>query len=171
MYSSLKLDKYSTDVYYGVGNSYADFGVVGAPFNVGFAIYDSSTGEEFHASTSNGHLYIGGTLYQNCYSDSKYKENVTTIQSALDKIDAISGVEFDWNELGEQEAHKSGHDVGVIAQEVQSVYPIAVREVSKEKGDRVSTALVVDYEKLIPLLVQSVKELKARIEILENGIN
>jgi hypothetical protein len=119
----------------------------------------------------NGALAIGGVLYQNYYSDSKYKDNVTAIPSALDKVNAMRGVEFEWNELANEEQGRTGHDVGVIAQEVQAVYPIAVREVDKEREDHVVTALVVDYEKLIPLLLQSIKELSAEVTNLKQQIN
>jgi hypothetical protein len=118
-----------------------------------------------------GSLYIGGTLYQNAYSDAKYKDNVTPIANALDKVNAIRGVEFDWNELAKEEQGRAGHEVGVIAQEVQAVYPFAVREVDKEREDHVTTALVVDHEKLIPLLLQSIKELSAEVNLLKQHIN
>ena len=58
----------------------------------------------------------------------------------------------------------SGHDVGLIAQEIQEVLPEAVIE--RDNG-----YLAVDYHKVIPLLVQSIKELSARIDDLENNIN
>jgi hypothetical protein len=128
-------------------------------------------GEKFYYDSYDGALYIGGTLYQNYYSDCKYKTNITEIDSALDKIDSMRGVEFDWNELGLEEAFKKGHEVGVIAQEVQSVYPLAVREVSKERPEKVVTALVVDYEKLIPLLLQGIKELRQEINDIKQQIN
>lgn len=118
-----------------------------------------------------GSLYIGGFVYQNWYSDAKYKDNVTQISNALEKVNAIRGVEFDWNNLANEEQGKSGHDVGVIAQEVQAVYPIAVREVDKEREDHVVSALAVDYEKLIPLLLQSIKELSAEVNSLKQQIN
>jgi hypothetical protein len=119
----------------------------------------------------NGALAIGGVIYQNYYSDAKYKDNVTAIPSALDKVNAMRGVEFDWNDLADEEQGRTGHDVGVIAQEVQAVYPIAVREVDKEREDHVVSALVVDYEKLIPLLLQSIKELSAEVTNLKQQIN
>jgi hypothetical protein len=165
-YANYKPSRINMDYYYGINYESASYRVSSID------IYASASGDGliFNAFCG-GHLCIGGTLYQNCYSDCRYKENVTAIESALDKIDAINGVEFDWNELGQKETHKEGHDVGVIAQDVQSVYPIAVREVSKEKGDKVSTALVVDYEKLIPLLLQGIKELRQEINDIKQQIN
>lgn len=153
---------------WGVSGSYScDFFEMGS-FYFGVSTY---TGENFCYNLCNGALYIGGSLYQNYYSDCKYKENITPIESALDKIDGIRGVEFDWNALGAEEIFKEGHEVGVIAQEVQAVYPHAVREVSKEREDKVVTALVVDQEKLIPLLLQGIKELKAEVNMLKAHLN
>ena len=129
------------------------------------------TGECFYYDGGCGNLYIGGNICQNWYSDCKYKENITEIDSALDKIEAMRGVEFDWNELGEEEAFRKGHEVGVIAQEVQAVYPQAVREVSKEREDHVVTALVVDYEKFTPLIIQSIKELKVKVDNIKSRLD
>jgi hypothetical protein len=135
------------------------------------SFYSNFYGEGLRCeSYSNGDLYIGGVLYQNAFSDAKYKDNVFEIQTALDKVKSIRGVEYDWNELALQQTGKSGHDVGVIAQEVQAVYPFAVREVDKEKNDHIQSALVVDYEKLIPLLVQSIKELSAEVDELKEKL-
>lgn len=156
----------------------ASYGVSGSYFGssysmstiTGIQLYPS-TGENFCYDTCNGALYIGGTIYQNYYSDCKYKENITVIESALDKIDGIRGVEFDWNALGQEEIYKSGHEVGFIAQEVQAVYPQAVREVYKEREDKIVSALVIDQEKLIPLLLQGIKELKSEIKALKEYLN
>ncbi len=151
---------YSTNYgsWYNINPGYPTF----APSNGECMVYDGWGG---------GNLYIGGNICQNWYSDCKYKENITEIDSALDKIDAIRGVEFDWNELGEEEAFRKGHEVGVIAQEVQAVYPQAVREVSKEREDHVVTALVVDYEKFTPLLIQSIKELKVKVDNIKSRLD
>ena len=146
-------------------------------FSGSFIEQAPSNGEKFRYDPFNwygfgsGSLAIGGTLYQNWFSDAKYKDNVTAIPSALDKVNAMRGVEFDWNALANEEQGRTGHDVGVIAQEVQAVYPVAVREVDKEREDHVVSALVVDYEKLIPLLLQSIKELSAEVTNLKQQIN
>ena len=143
----------------------------GGDFNISFSqlrTWSNYYGEGLQCQAwDNANLYIGGTLYQNNWSDEKYKDNVLDIEDALGKINSIRGVEYDWNDLAFEETGREGHDVGVIAQEVQAVYPFAVREVDKERQDYVQTSLVVDYEKLIPLLVQSVKELSAEVSVLK----
>ena len=90
-------------------------------------------------------------------SDSRLKENINPIDHAVQKVGELGGYHFDWNEL----ATNSGHDIGLIAQEVQTVLPEAV--VERDNG-----YLAVDYHKVIPLLVQSIKELTARIDQLES---
>ena len=186
--SNYGITPYGTNGNYGgagLGGNW-NFGAGGASGGDGFNFFNyyanyiqiyPQNGENFLYDPNNwfglgfGALAIGGVIYQNYYSDAKYKDNVTAIPSALAKVNAMRGVEFDWNALAEEEQGRTGHDVGVIAQEVQAVYPIAVREVDKEREDHVVSALVVDYEKLIPLLLQSIKELSAEVTNLKQQIN
>ena len=93
-------------------------------------------------------------------SDRRYKDNIRNIDGALDKIDKIRGVEFDWKE---NPSGYNGHDIGVIAQEVQEVIPEAVRVGGNEQ-------LQVNYEKLVPLLIQAIKEQDKKINYLEEEI-
>ncbi len=91
-------------------------------------------------------------------SDRRLKDNVVPIDSALAKLMQISGVTFDWNEKAQG---RSGHDVGVIAQDVEAVYPEAV--VTLADGYK-----AVDYPKLVPLLIEAIKEQNARINALQS---
>jgi len=97
-------------------------------------------------------------------SDIRLKDNLQVIKGSLDKIGEINGYEFDWNEEAPGWAQERGHDVGVIAQEVQKVIPEIVVE-------RKSGYLGVDYKRIIPLLIESIKELKQEIEILKKKVN
>ena len=83
-------------------------------------------------------------------SDERLKENVKVIDSPLEKLNEIRGVTFDWIDRDA----KSG---GVIAQELQKVIPEIVKEVdSINKNDKF---LAVDYNGVIGLLIEAVKEL------------
>ena len=90
-------------------------------------------------------------------SDYKLKDNITTIENALDKVDQMRGVEFDWND---KQDSWEGHDIGVIAQEVEKVVPEIV--IDRDDGYK-----AVNYQKLTALLVQAVKELKEEIKELK----
>jgi hypothetical protein len=96
-------------------------------------------------------------------SDIRLKDNVEVIKGSLDKIEGIRGVEFDWNEESPGWARERGHDIGVIAQEVQKVVPEIVVE-------RKNGYLGVDYKRIIPLLIESVKELKQEVEDLKKKV-
>ena len=98
-------------------------------------------------------------------SDARLKENVASITGALDKVCAIGGKTFDWTDAyiadhgGADGYFVRKQDFGVIAQDVQAVFPLAVRE-------REDTTLAVDYEKLCALAFEAIKELRAEVEEL-----
>ena len=94
------------------------------------------------------------------FSDKRLKENIEVIPNALDKVKAINGVSFDWKKTGEKSA-------GVIAQEVQEVLPEAVKEVIPIGGG--DSHLAVNYHALTSILIESIKELQARVQQLEGG--
>ena len=90
-------------------------------------------------------------------SDSQFKDNVEQLEGALDKVKQIRGVRFDWND--KQDVHE-GHDIGVIAQEVEAVLPELVHERDYNNSK------AVDYVKLTAVLIEAVKELSAKVEEL-----
>jgi hypothetical protein len=96
-------------------------------------------------------------------SDIRWKTNITPIESPLQKVLQLNGVKFDWIEDIPVHGNK-GHDVGVIAQEVEKVLPEIV-------DTRDSGMKAVKYEKLIPLLIEGIKELTKKVETLEETIN
>ena len=93
-------------------------------------------------------------------SDIRLKENIKPIEDSLTKISTISGVEYDWKEEFKQVHGYEGHDVGVIAQEIEQALPEAIR--TNESG-----YLSVRYEKIIPLLIQAIKEQQKQIDELK----
>ena len=108
---------------------------------------------------------VGGDVIAYASSDERLKNNITPITNAIDKVLSISGNTFDWNEKSDYE----GNDVGVIAQEILEVLPEAVTT-------RNTGYLAVRYEKLVPLLIEAIKEqqetitnLQNRLEILEGN--
>ena len=94
-------------------------------------------------------------------SDKRLKDNLVKLGNPLDKIFQLNGYEFDW--IPKEGIHENeGHDVGVIAQEVEKILPEIVQ--TRDNGYK-----AVKYEKIVPLLIESIKELTQRVEELENG--
>lgn len=103
------------------------------------------------------------------YSDQRLKENIVEITNALEKIDSIRGVYYTQNKFAENFGYNNyNSQVGVIAQEVEKVLPEVVVLApfdSDENGNSISGQryLTVKYEKIIPLLIQAIKEIKQKI--------
>ena len=106
-------------------------------------------------------LYVTGAIYSTAdivaYSDRRSKENIVTIDNALDKVSKIRGVYYTPKE-GDDKSRK----VGVIAQELNEILPEAVTYA--EDVDKYG----VDYGKITGLLIEAVKELQAKVKELEN---
>ena len=117
-----------------------------------------------------GDISATGNITAYASSDKRLKENIIPIENSLDKIQKLDGVEFDWTDEY-MEKHVGDdpdanllikkHDVGVIAQQVKEVLP----EVVVERKDGY---LAVRYEKVVPLLIEAIKELKKEINELKN---
>ena len=122
---------------------------------------EESVGIGVAANGTTGRLDCSNDVIAFSSSDRRWKENIIRIENPLDKISKIGGYTFDWKELTEEEKQtqhgNSGHDVGVIAQEIQEVLPEVVKE--RDNG-----YLAVDYEKIVPLLIESIKELKQEVD-------
>jgi hypothetical protein len=92
-------------------------------------------------------------------SDARLKGGVESIRNAWEILDGVRGVRFHW--IGSGEA-----DVGLLAQEVQAVLPEAVIGREDDGTDR---PLLIAYHKILPVLVEAVKSLHARVQDLEQG--
>ena len=127
----------------------------------------------FAGLTINGAITATGdiTAY---YSDKRLKNVSGNIDSALDKVNQISGVYYKQNELAETFGYINyNQQVGVIAQEIQSVLPEAIALAPFDRDENGNSKsgenyLTVHYEKIIPLLIESIKELSAKVKELEN---
>ena len=99
----------------------------------------------------NNDLHVGGDITAFASSDINLKENINVIPNALDKINAISGNTFTWKS-------GKGDDTGVIAQEIEALGLPGVTE-TRDDGTK-----AVRYEKLVPVLIQAIKELSAKVD-------
>ena len=94
-------------------------------------------------------------------SDRNLKDNIQPIENPLEKMEKIGGYTFVWND---KQSTYQGKDVGVVAQEIQEVLPEIV-------SGRANGYLGVKYEKIVPLLIESIKENTKKIKELEQEIN
>jgi hypothetical protein len=95
-------------------------------------------------------------------SDARLKDNVTPLSTPIDRLMKLQGVDFTWKpDIDSEYAGKK--DVGLIAQQVEEILPEAVET-------RYNGYKAVRYEKIIPLLVESVKELKSQNDTLQSRI-
>ena len=120
------------------------------------------------ASGTTGEIRATNDITAFYSSDKSLKENIKNIENPLEKISQINGVTFDWTEDyikqhgGEDKYFVRKNDVGVIAQEIEKVLPQVV-------GTREDGIKAVKYDRIVALLIESIKELKKEIEELKTG--
>jgi hypothetical protein len=148
-------------LYPGIGASSVDY-ALGIESNTLWSSIPSAT-EQFrwYAATTNiatlsggGNLTVSGTVTAN--SDIKLKTNIETISDALNKVLKLRGVTYDRIDSGD-------HQIGVIAQEIESVIPELVYESNGTKS--------VAYSNMVGLLIEAIKEQQKQINDLKNKIN
>tara|TARA_R100000655_G_scaffold29559_3_gene59743 strand:- start:3497 stop:7033 length:3537 start_codon:yes stop_codon:yes gene_type:complete len=142
--------------------------IANSGYELRFSTYSGSSVIERMRIESDGDVHCDADViaYSNTIgSDKRLKKNIADIKYGLDDVLKLRGVEFDWN----RKDYAKKHDVGFIAQEVREVIPELVKRTSglNDKG----SFLTVDYAKLVPVLVESIKDLKKEIEDLKNGSN
>lgn len=120
------------------------------------------------AAGASGTIRAAGDITAFYSSDISLKTNIKNIDNAMDKIQKINGVSFDWTDSyliengGEDDYFNRKHDVGVIAQEIESVLPEVVA--TRENGIK-----AVKYDRIVALLIEGIKELKAEVEDLKKN--
>ena len=114
------------------------------------------------------------------YSDERLKENITEIDNAIEKVMSLRGVTYNANQLAETFGYTNKEEqVGVLAQDVEKVLPQIVKPapfdiISLQEGIEISRSgenyKTVQYEKLVPLLIQAIKEQQVMIEELQKKV-
>jgi hypothetical protein len=113
-----------------------------------------------------GDLHVDGKVVSfsnSTASDKKLKSNINTLCSSLDKVKNMRGVSFEWN-AGNK---KGQRDIGVIAQEMEGVLPEVVQDTILSVGefkDNTEKYKTVDYEKIVPVLIEAIKELSDKLD-------
>jgi hypothetical protein len=108
-----------------------------------------------------GAIYATGNITA-YYSDDRLKTKLGVIENALDKVSQLSGFYYEANETAQALGYKVRREVGVSAQQVQAVLPEIVSPAPIDQQ-----YLTIDYERLVPLLIEAIKELKAEVEELK----
>lgn len=134
-----------------------------------------SLGVGLAASATSGEIRAAGNISSN-YSDERLKENIQVIPNALEKVCSLRGITYTANQLAESFGYTSKESqVGVLAGEVEKILPEVVKpapfdimlfentEISRS-GENYKT---VQYEKLVPLLIEAIKELNKEIKELK----
>ena len=130
------------------------------------ALYVDRIGVGTNASSTDGEIRATNNITAYYSSDIGLKENLNPIENSIEKIQAISGYNFDWKDEvikergGEDDYFVRKSDVGVVAQEIEAILPEAC-------ATRPDGTKAVRYEQLVPLLIEGIKELKAEIEELK----
>ena len=112
----------------------------------------------------NNDLHVGGDITAFSSSDRNLKQNLNVIPNAIDKVNAIAGYTFQWKPTADNNVQPYGWagelDTGVIAQEIEA---LGLPGITTTREDGVKA---VRYEKLVPLLIQAIKELNDKVNSL-----
>lgn len=96
-------------------------------------------------------------------SSQRYKTNILPLDGCLELIKQLQGVSFEW--IPDPAIAREGNlDIGLIAEDVNQILPVVV----KKTGEYCEA---IEYSKLVPVLINAVKELAAQVEALKNQIN
>jgi hypothetical protein len=120
----------------------------------------SSFGHSIDELDFNGDLEVNGDIFANAYyysSDERLKENVVKIGNAVDTVESLEGVYFNWKENGEK-------SIGLIAQDVEKVLPEVVLT-NEETGMK-----SISYGNIVAVLIEAVKEQQKEIDELKEQI-
>ena len=109
------------------------------------------------ATNIGGALNVDGDITAFASSDVSLKENITPISNAVDKVRSISGNTFTWNE---KSVYNGEEGTGIIAQEIEALELPGVTE-TRQDGTK-----AVRYDRLVPLLIEAIKELDGKIKSL-----
>jgi hypothetical protein len=110
-------------------------------------------------------------------SDKRLKTNIKPIENPLDKVKSLNGFTYNWNDKAKSLANYDTEEslVGVFAQEIQEVLPEAVKLAPFDNdmtGNSISgeNYLTVQYEKIVPLLIEAIKDQQKQIDELKSKI-
>jgi len=107
-------------------------------------------------------LNVGEDVVAYASSDKRYKDNLQAIKNPIDKVKSLTGYTFTWNDKHEQ--FNGNDDIGVVAQEVEKVFPEIVD--TRDNGYK-----AVKYEKMVAVLIEAVKDQQKQIDELKEKLS
>tara|TARA_Y100000592_G_scaffold55369_1_gene87079 strand:+ start:1116 stop:3422 length:2307 start_codon:yes stop_codon:yes gene_type:complete len=145
----------------GTGSSSAS----GAATNLGLGtlndVRHDSLGIGTNASGTTGEIRATNDVTAFFSSDKRLKKKLKVIENPLDLVDKINGYTFEWKKSRPKNVHShSGADVGVVAQEIEALDLPGLVE-TRDNGYK-----AVNYEKVVPVLIEAIKELNKKLEFL-----
>ena len=132
------------------------------------AMYELMRDNNIKFRTGSSELRCDGDIVA-FVSDDRLKTNKVGISNALEKVNALSGFTYNWTEWASQQGGQfdpTKRFVGVSAQEVEKVLPEAVAPAPFNEE-----YLTVKYDKIVPLLIEAIKELSDKVSALEDKLN
>lgn len=124
----------------------------------------------------NGTFYVTGDIYAN-YSDIRLKDVIAPVTGALDKVLKLQAFYYTANDVAQGYGFTTERKVGLSAQDVKNVQPEAVTPAAFDLAEDGVTSksgenyLGVDYERLVPLLVEAIKEQQQQIDALKAEVS
>jgi tetrahydromethanopterin S-methyltransferase subunit G len=157
---------------FGTSTTYANYNAYGAKgFAAGTRIdapifYDwNNSGFYADFAATGDSIRAAGNIVA-YYSDERLKKHLGKIENALDKVDQLEGFYYEANELAQRLGYKVKREVGVSAQAVQRVLPEIVTDAPID-----ARYLTIDYERLVPLLIEAIKELTVEVKTLKSKVH
>jgi hypothetical protein len=129
----------------------------------GNSLLFTSSDNSIDTSITEGDSMLDLTVAGGPPSDERLKKDIKPVGGFLEEIKKLRPVEFDWNEEATSTFKKEGHEIGLIAQDVEKVFPKLVGSAKDFK--------TVDYGKLVPILVGCIKDLSHQIRTLNEKVS
>jgi len=119
-------------------------------------------------------LDVNGQAHATCFptsSDVRFKKNIVPLENALEKVLALRGVSYEWNEF--INSVRDGYllnvpIIGMIAQEVEKIIPQVVG--TWKLNDELTDARSLEYQRLVPYLIEAIKEQQKQIDQLKSDV-
>lgn len=125
----------------------------------GIQLISGTISDDGIGAVVNGRLTVASIGYP---SDERYKRNIQPLQQSLDNITSLKGVSYEWRtDEFSGKGFEDGRQIGLIAQEVEKILPELV--LTDDRGFK-----AVSYDKLVPVLIEAVKEQQRTISTLQD---